>query len=88
MGSYGDEWLQCALCRRPGKCLLDLPADVAQLIDVDGVGPLCNPCYDRGPPHYAYLERLLKPKLGIANAELVESIANFAYKVCADYRLL
>ena len=70
---------------RSGKCLDDQPADVPQLTDADGVGILCDPCGDRGrPPHYDYLERLLKPKLGTGGAELVGHIADFAYVVCAD----
>ena len=73
---------------RWGKCLhaVHLPDDVASLVDVDGIGPLCDPCYDRPcPPHYDYLSGLLHAKLGDAS-ELVECIADFAYLTCYMYR--
>ena len=64
-----------------GKCLADLPEDVPSLIDVDGIGVLCDPCVERGPPHYEYLKKILGAKLGDV-ANLVESIAEFAYEEC------
>ena len=53
MGSYGDAWLQCTYCGKWGKCLEHpLPIGTPSLLDVDGSGVLCDPCYDRGyPPH-------------------------------------
>ena len=84
MGSYGDAWLQCAFCEKWGKCLLAayLPDDAVSLVDVDGTGPLCDPCCDRGyPPHYDYLKGLLQARLG-ETPELVECIADFAYPTC------
>ena len=53
MGSYGDRWLQCTYCGKWGKCLEHpLPIGTPSLLDVDGSGVLCDPCYDRGyPPH-------------------------------------
>ena len=60
----------------------DLPDDVPSLCDVDGIGVLCDHCLDRGcPPHYDYLKKILDAKLGAA-ANLVESVAEFAYEEC------
>jgi len=64
--------------------LAHLPDGVAPLIDIDGVGLLCDPCYDRScPPHYDYVGRILVSKLG-GTTELAHTIANFAYRICAD----
>ena len=51
MGSYGDRWLRCAECGRWGKCMLpeNLPPDVPSLIDIDGVGVVCDPCLEVRP---------------------------------------
>ena len=62
---------------------MDLPADVPRLIDIDGVGVLCDPCSDRQwPPHYDYLDHLLGAKL--AGPTMVYAIANFSYPICAE----
>ena len=83
MGSHGTGWLRCEWCRRWGKCLCHLPDGVAPLTDIDGIGLLCDSCYDRScPPHYDYVERILVSKLG-GTTEPAHTIANFAYPVCA-----
>ena len=48
MGSYGDAWLQCHLCRGWGQCLSDehLAPFAIGLNDVDGAGLLCDRCYE------------------------------------------
>ena len=85
MGSYGDQWLRCTWCTKWGKCLAYPEPYAASLIDVDGSGVLCDPCYERGwPPHYDKLEMLLAKKLDAAS-ETVRMIAEFAYAPCAAY---
>ena len=85
MGSYGDRWLRCTWCEKWGKCLWDLPPDITPLLDVDGIGVLCDPCYDRGhPPQYDYIQRLLRAKLGKPAVCKSGLIADFVYKACAD----
>ena len=47
--------------------------------DVDGVGVICEPCYERGyPPHFSYLSRLLSVEWPIATI-----IARYAFAACA-----
>ena len=36
---------------------------MSQWIDIDGVGLLCDPCQERGPPHAEYLGKILRDKL-------------------------
>ena len=86
MGSHGDTWLLCEWCRKGGQCLIDLPADVTPLTDIDGIGVLCDHCCNRGwPPHFDYLERLFQFKFQVQQAELSQRIARFAYAVCVDH---
>jgi hypothetical protein len=84
MGSYGDRWLRCTWCDKSGKCLAYPPANVASLMDVAGIGVLCDPCYERTwPPHYDKVEMLLAKKLDAT--ENARRIAEFAYAPCAEY---
>ena len=84
MGSYGDRWIRCSWCEKWGKTLTDLPESVTPLISIDGIGELCEPCFDRCyPPHYDYLWTLLGPSL-YDNLIITQGIANFAYPVCAE----
>jgi hypothetical protein len=54
------------------------------LIDVDPIGPLCNPCYDRRlPPHFDYLSKVLAAKFGINI--VTDNIATFAYAICGEF---
>ena len=56
--------MRCALCSRWGQCNLVLGERIASLLDVDGIGVICIPCYERGwPPQYEYVQRLLQPKM-------------------------
>ena len=60
-----------------------LPEDVTPLWDIDGTGVLCEPCDDRScPPHYDYLSKMVGPRLS-DNPGLIETIAKFAYPICA-----
>jgi len=53
-------------------------------MDVDPIGVLCDPCYERGwPPHYDKVEMLLAKKLEAAT-ENARRIAEFAYAPCAE----
>ena len=70
MGSYGDVWLNCAICGLRGKCLMDMPPNIPSLIDVDGMGPLCDPCFDLAHPRL--IMPLLVRKLNPQIANLVE----------------
>ena len=80
MGSYGDRWLRCSWCSRWGQCKSDVPAPYASLLDADGVGVICIPCYHRCyPPHYHYLLMLLGVEWSVA-----VDIANYAYPICAQ----
>ena len=55
------------------------------LIDIDGVGQLCAPCFSRGrPPHFDYLQKVLHFSV-LNQKELIESIAQYAYDVCNSY---
>jgi hypothetical protein len=57
--------------------------NVRNIIDVDGIGLLCELCDVRDwPPHYEYLHKLLRAKL--ADKSQVYAIANFAYPICAE----
>ena len=51
MGSYGDRWLQCAWCWAWGRCCHD---DFLQgawpLTDIDGIGVLCDFCFELEEP--------------------------------------
>ena len=87
MGSYGDAWLQCTYCGKWGKCLEHpLPIGTPSLLDVDGSGVLCDPCYDRGyPPHYDWLEIMFATKLGGLPLTTI-AITEYAYQRCADYK--
>ena len=82
MGSYGNTWVRCSWCERWGKCTgnpLD-PNDM--LTDIDGIGVLCDPCYNLGyPPHYDYLWKLLR---SITSRVLAGRVAAFAYTSCAE----
>ena len=80
MGSYGDVWLQCGFCARAGKCTLEDIDGVTQLNDIDGVGLLCDPCQERGPPHAEYLGKILRHKL-TGDSTVFHCIAGFAYSV-------
>ena len=56
MPSYGDRRMPCTWCGREGQCLwpeyLAAP-HLVSLLDVDGIGPICDRCSDRGrPPQY------------------------------------
>ena len=87
MGSHGDKWLRCCWCATWGKCLLDayLPDGAVGLMDVDGVGVLCDPCLERNyPPHYDYLQGLLQTRLSLESA--IELIADFRFSTCYRYR--
>ena len=88
MGSYGDRWLQCSWCGKWGKCLeRPLPIGTPSLIDVDGLGVLCDPCCDRGyPPHYDWLEKMFATKLGSLPLVTTIAITEYAYQRCADYK--
>ena len=88
MGSYGDRWLYCTFCGKRGKNLLHpLPVGTPSLIDIDGTGILCDPCYDRGcPPHYDWLENMLRTKLGQATTETTILITDYTFQRCADYK--
>ena len=88
MGSYGDRWLQCTYCGEWGKCLEHpLPIGTPSLLDVDGSGVLCDPCYDRGyPPHYDWVENMFGTKLGILSLATTSAITEYAYQRCADYK--
>ena len=85
MGSYGARPLQCTWCGKWGKCLVrPLPIGTPSLIDVDGIGVLCDPCFDRQhPPHYDWFENMLKRKI---DKESVSTITEYAYQPCADYK--
>ena len=51
MGSYGPVWMQCIWCSAKGKVSLDhgeLPHQVPMLLDVDGVGVICEACWKLG----------------------------------------
>ena len=72
MGCYGNIVMECSWRRAWLQ-------SVTGLLDVDGLGVICSPCYNRGcPPHYYYLPRLLKVEWPVAMV-----IANYAYAVCA-----
>ena len=80
MGSYGDRWLQCAYCGKWGKCIDE--DGVEHLSDAGPIGPLCDPCNDRGqPPHLRKYSRLL-PRL--MPDTVVVNILEFAFNVCYD----
>ena len=83
MGSYGRGVLLCEYCARRGQCCAVIDPGMASLIDVDGIGVLCNPCYYRGPPHFDYLSKVLAAKFGINI--VTDDIATFAYEVCCDF---
>jgi hypothetical protein len=53
-GFYEDKWCKCDWCSKWGMSLWPpvLPAGVLSLIDIDGLGYLCDACYDLAePPH-------------------------------------
>ena len=80
MGSYGDSWIRCFWCSKWGQCKSVVPEPYASLLDVDGVGVICIPCYNRCcPPHYYYLFKLL----GVEWSAAVD-IANYTYPICAQ----
>ena len=89
MGSYGDRSLQCTWCGTWGKCMIDedLPIGTPGLIDIDGIGVLCDPCYYRGyPPHYDWVQNLLKTKFGQAAPEIASTITEYTFQRCATYK--
>jgi hypothetical protein len=54
-GFYEDKWCQCHWCWKWGMSLWPpvLPAGVLPLTDIDGLGYLCDACYDLAePPWY------------------------------------
>jgi len=54
-GFYEDKWCKCDWCSKWGMSLWPpvLPAGVLSLIDIDGLGYLCDACYDLAePPWY------------------------------------
>ena len=72
MGSYGNIVMECSWCRALEQCSTGL-------LDVDGVGVICEPCYRRGyPPHFYYLSRLLNVEWPIATI-----IARYTFAACA-----
>ena len=84
MGSYGRGVLLCEYCARRGQCFGGKKdPGMASLVDVDGIGVLCNPCYYRGPPHFDYLSKVLAAKFGINI--VTDDIATFAYEVCCEF---
>ena len=86
MGSYGDRWLRCSWCEKWGKCQYNLYLPAVSLIDVDGIGVLCDSCFERTPPepvHYDYLKGLLQKVL---SSEIIERIADIAYEPCYNHR--
>ena len=86
MGSRGDARMQCAYCEKSGKCLDDVYPPAVSLMDVDGIGVVCDPCDERGyPVHYDYLKGLLQARL---SSEIVEGIADLAYEGCSCHRSL
>ena len=58
----------------------EVPPGVSQLSDIDGVGLLCDPCQERGPPHAEYLGKILRHKL-TGDSTVFHCIAGFAYSV-------
>ena len=81
MGSYGRDWLECAYCRKQGKCIDEV--GVPRLRDVDPVGPLCDPCFDRAePPHFRKYGGLLPEGLP---EKVVDHILEFAFQVCHEH---
>ena len=84
MGSYGDRWLQCSWCEKWGKCLDNLYLPAVNLKDVDGIGVLCDSCYERTEPvHYDYLRGLFRATF---TPEIVDRIADIAYLPCYRHR--
>lgn len=79
MGSFGERWLECYWCGRPGQCCLDA---TEPLFDIDAWGGIfCLPCYERGyPPHHNYLQKLLDVDWNDA-----VMIAQFTYPACSPY---
>ena len=78
MGSH-DRWMRCFWCGKRGKCCL---GSEPTLLDCDGIGFLCEPCYERGrPPHAEYLQRLLGPLLN-GEPHLALRVSELAYPVC------
>ena len=87
MGSYGDRRMPCTWCGREGQCLwpeyLAAP-HLVSLFDVDGIGPICDRCSDRGrPPQYEYMAMVL-PRLG-GLPEVMDLLAEYVFQVCADF---
>ena len=81
MGFYGDKLLECAYCRKQGKCNGEV--GVPHLWDVDSVGLLCDPCSDRAePPHFRKYGGLL-PK--VLPEKIVDHILEFAFQVCHEH---
>ena len=87
MGSYGvDDWLACVL---NGRWETDV-----NFVDCDAVGGVvCPRCYWNGPPHFEYLQALLRPSLShefidrLATDTCIDRIATFAYEGCAFHEL-
>ena len=72
MGSYGNIVMNCSWCEALEQCS-------TRRLDVDGVGVICEPCYERGyPPHFSYLSRLLSVEWPIATI-----IARYTFAACA-----
>ena len=81
MGSYGDSWLQCEYCGKWGKCIHE--DGVEHLSDAGPIGPLCDPCNDRGqPPHLRKYSRLLPRWMP---ETVVVNILDFAFQACHDH---
>ena len=72
MVCYDYVWLQCE-CGREGKCIWDLPPNVAPLWDVDGVGLLCELCLDDAHPGLTV--RWFRGRFPKDVAELIERLS-------------
>ena len=77
-------WKRCFWCGKEGKCFWGFQPT---LLDVDGIGLLCEPCHERGwPPHAEYLQMLLRPVLK-GDPHLAEIVSEFIYPVFNFYAL-
>ena len=82
MGSYGDTWLKCTWCTRDGKCQTRRMCGdhIPSLLDIDGVGLLCDLCYDSAYPRLTvWFFRKKFPSL------VAEAIERMAYPVWVKY---